>query len=343
MEDLTPRQQAILGLVIREYIATAAPVGSKAIVKAYGLDVSSATVRNEMACLEEFGYLTHPHTSAGRVPTDKGYRYFVERLLGETELPLAERRMIRHQFHQVHPEMDQWLKLSASVLAQSAQSVAWITAPLATRSLFKHMELISVRDTLALVVLVLQGGTVKQRALAVARPQSQDELSRMAAYLNEQFADLTADGIVAQLAHLTPLEAQVGELVAEMMGRSDERARSEVYRDGLINILRQPEFAEGQSARQVFGLLQEGSFLEVFLADVPRPAAGGVQIIIGGEGLWEELNDCSLVLSRYGVVSQATGDLGVLGPRRMPYGRAISAVRYVSNLMSELMHELYGN
>ncbi len=343
MQDLTARQQTILGLVIREYVATATPVSSKVIVEAYGLGISSATVRNEMAHLEELGYLTHPHTSAGRVPTDRGYRYFVERLLGETELPPAERRMIRHQFHQVGPEMDQWLKLSASVLAQTAQSVAWITAPAPTaQRAFKHLELISIRDALALVVLVLRGGTVKQRALTLPRPLSQEELSRLATHLNERFDGLTADGVMAQLVRLSPLEAQVGELVAEMMGSSDEPARSEVYRDGLINILQQPEFAEGQSARQVFGLLEGSSFLEIILADVLTPAAGGVQVVIGGEGPWEELRDCSLVLSRYGVVSRATGDLGVLGPRRMPYGRAISAVRYVANLMSELIHELYG-
>ncbi|MGA9351940.1 MAG: heat-inducible transcriptional repressor HrcA [Anaerolineae bacterium] len=342
MEDLTARQQAILGLVVREYTDTATPVSSKSIVEAYGLGISSATVRNEMARLEESGYLTHPHTSAGRIPTDTGYRYFVERLLGETELPLAERRMIRHQFHQVRPEMDQCLKLSASVLAQAAHSVSWITAPSASQCLFKHLELISIRDSLALVVLVLQGGTVKQRTLALARTLSQEELSQMATHLNDLFGGLTADGVTAQIARLTPLEAQVGELVVEMMGRLDGRARSEIYRDGLINILQQPEFAEGQSARQVFGLLEESSFLEAILADVLAAAVGGVQVIIGGEGPWEELSDCSLVLSRYGVSSHATGDLGVLGPRRMPYGRAISAVRYVSNLMSELIHELYG-
>ncbi|MBM4464201.1 MAG: heat-inducible transcription repressor HrcA [Chloroflexi bacterium] len=343
MRDLTARQQAILGLVIREYIATATPVSSKVIVEAYGLGISSATVRNEMARLEELGYLTHPHTSAGRVPTDQGYRYFVERLLGETELPLAERRMIRHQFHQARPEMDQWLKLSASVLAQAAQSAAWITAPSAiTQCLFKHLELISIRDSLALAVLVLQGGTVKQRVLTLTRPLSQEELSRMATHLNEHFDGLTADEVTAQLMRLSALEAQVGELVAEIMGRSGEPARSEVYRNGLINILQQPEFAEGQSARQVFELLEESSFLETILVDVLAPAAGGVQVIIGGEGPWEELSDCSLVLSRYGVRRHATGNLGVLGPRRMPYGRAISAVRYVANLMSELIHELYG-
>ena len=164
----------------------------------------------------------------------------------------------------------------------------------------------------------------------------------MATHLNEHFAGLTADEVMAQLVRLAPLEAQVGELVAEMMGLSDERARSEVYRNGLINILQQPEFAEGQIARQVFGLFEESRFLEIVLADVLAPAAGGVQVIIGGEGPWEELSDCSLVLSRYGVNSQATGDLGVLGPRRMPYRRASSVVRYVSSLMSELIHELYG-
>ncbi len=342
MGDLTVRQQAILALVVRQYISTATPISSKSIVEAYGLGVSSATVRNEMARLEEAGYLTHPHTSAGRVPTDKGYRYFVECLLGETELPLAECRMIRHQFHQVRPEMDQWLKLSASVLAQTAQSMAWITAPSAPQCLFKHLELISIRDALVLVVLVLQGGMVKQQMLTLAGSLSQEELSRMTTHLNDLFGGLTADEVMAQLGHLTPLEAQVGELVVEMMGRLDERARNEIYRDGLINVLQQPEFAKGQSARQVFEFLGESSFLEAILADVLAPAVGGVQVIIGGEGLWEELSDCSLVLSRYGVSSYATGDLGVLGPRRMSYGRAISAVRYVANLMSELIHELYG-
>ena len=342
MGDLTARQQDILGLVVRQHISTATPISSKAIVEAYGLGISSATVRSEMARLEELGYLTHPHTSAGRVPTDKGYRYFVERLLGETELSLAERRMIRHQFHQLRPEMGQWLRLSASVLAQAARNMAWVTAPSARQCLFRHLELISIHDALILAVLVLQGGMVGQRMLTLAQTLSQDELGRMANHLNELFTGLTAEGIMAQLGGLSPLEAQVGELVTEMMQRLDGRARSEIYRDGLINILEQPEFAEGQSARQVFGLLEESNFLEAILSDVPASAVGGVQVIIGGEGPWKELSDCSLVLSRYGVISGATGDLGVLGPRRMSYGRAISAVRYVANLMSELIHELYG-
>ena len=343
MGDLTARQQAILGLVVRQYISTATPVSSKAIVEAYGLGISSATVRNEMARLERLGYLTHPHTSAGRVPTDKGYRYFVERLLGETGLPPAERRMIRHQFHQVRPEMEQWLKLSASVLAQAVHNVAWITAPSPPQCLFKHLELISIRDTLTLVVLILQGGRVRQRMLSWTRTLTQEELSRMASRLNELFEGLTAGGVKTQFAHLTLPEIQVAELVVEMMEQLDRSARREIYRDGLTNILQQPEFAESQNARQVFELLEESDFLERILAGALALATEGVQVIIGGEGGWEELSECSLVLARYGVSNRATGELGVLGPRRMPYGRAISAVRYVANLMSELIQELYGH
>ncbi len=342
MGDLTPRQQAILGLVVRQYISTATPVSSRAIVEAYGLSISSATVRNEMAHLEKLGYLTHPHTSAGRVPTDKGYRYFVERLLGETELPPAERRTIRHQFYQARPEMEQWLKLSASVLAQTVRNVAWITAPCPPQCLFKHLELISIHDTLALVVLILEGGRVRQRLLAWTQTLTQEELSRIANRFNEIFAGLTAEGVRAQLARLTLLESQVAELVAEMMEQLDRSARRDIYRDGLTNILQQPEFAESRSARQVFELLEESSFLERILAGALAQVTDGVQVIIGGEGHWQELSNCSLVLARYGVSSRATGELGVLGPKRMPYGRAISAVRYVANLMSELIQELYG-
>jgi heat-inducible transcriptional repressor len=142
---LTARQEMILELIIREFVATAEPVGSKRLVEVYGLDVSPATVRNEMKRLEQLGYLTHPHTSAGRVPTHHGYRYFVQHLLSETNLPTTVRRTIRHQFFQVQAEMDQWMQLSASVLARTARSAAITTAPRADHTHFKHLELISLQ------------------------------------------------------------------------------------------------------------------------------------------------------------------------------------------------------
>ncbi|MGQ9502836.1 MAG: HrcA family transcriptional regulator, partial [Anaerolineae bacterium] len=154
-DEMTPRCQTILRLVISEYIRTATPVGSKAIRELYHLDVSPATIRNEMAWLEERGYLTHPHTSAGRVPTEKGYRYFVEKLMGESDLPTAERRTISHQFHQTQLDMEQWMRLAAAVLAHRARGAALVTSPRSAPSSLKHVELISIRDTLALLILVL--------------------------------------------------------------------------------------------------------------------------------------------------------------------------------------------
>ena len=151
MNEMTPRRQAVLGLVIRSYIERGLPVGSKSFVVNYGLDISPATIRNEMAALEEMGFLTHPHTSAGRTPTEMGYRYFVEYLLGETELSQPEQLMIRHQFHQARLELDQWVRLAVAVLAHTTHKPALATPPRSRESLFKHLELINVRDTLVLL------------------------------------------------------------------------------------------------------------------------------------------------------------------------------------------------
>ena len=147
MSELTPRQQLILGLVIREYISAVQPVGSKTI-EGYGLGVSSATIRNEMVILEEHGYLLQPHTSAGRVPTEQGYRYFVERLMRESQVPLNEQRTIRHQFHQVGVDLEQWMRLAASVLARSAQSAAVVTSLKTETCRLRHVEMISIRETI---------------------------------------------------------------------------------------------------------------------------------------------------------------------------------------------------
>ncbi len=340
MEELTERRQAILAMVVREYIDSARSVGSKTIVERYNLGISSATMRNEMAYLEERGYLTHFHTSAGRVPTEKGYRYFVERLMQEAELPLVEQRMIRHQFHQLHLELDQWMRLAAAVLAHTARSAALVTAPRASRCCFKHLELISIRGPMVLLILILQGGTVKEQMLTLAQPLSQDDLSRTSNWLNELFGGLDTGQITAQLPRLSLFESQFAELVVELMERTDEGRGSDIYRDGLINILRQPEFTEVGNVRQLIRVLERRGFLEQVLAEA-LPVSG-VQVIIGGEGRWDELSEYSIVLAPYGVVGRAIGTVGVLGPMRMPYRRAISTVRYVADLLSDLVHELYG-
>jgi heat-inducible transcriptional repressor len=341
MDELTPRQRTILGLVVREYVETTSPVSSRALVENYGLDVSTATVRNELAQLEELGYLSHPHTSAGRIPTHKGYRRFVTQLLGGVELPLQERRTIAHQFYQMRQDFEQWMPLAASVLARTARGAALVTAPQAMESRYKHLQLISTQGQTVLLVLVLLGGAVKQQMLTLAEPLNQEALNETSDQLNQLCSGLAASEIQARVDKLPPLEADIANLVVDILYRTDAQTAGTVYRDGLGELLQQPEFSGGEQAQGLVRVMEERSFLEAVLADALSPEVGNVRVLIGGEGRWNELRACSLVLARYGVTGSITGALGVVGPTRMFYGRAISAVRFVAGLLSDLVYDMY--
>ncbi|MGD2104713.1 MAG: heat-inducible transcriptional repressor HrcA, partial [Anaerolineae bacterium] len=304
-----------------------------------------ATVRNELAYLEETGHLTHPHTSAGRVPTHEGYRYFVERLLGEVELPLRERLTIVHQFHQARHNMEQWMPLAASALARTARGAAVVTAPQSEKARYKHVQLISTQGVGVLLVLVLEGGMVKQRMLTLAEPMTQRELAQASDRLNQLCAGLTASEIEEYLEdqreELPDFEADVAQLVSEIVHRIDARSAGPIYSDGLSEVLRQPEFSEGEKAQEIVRVMEERSFLRTVMQEALSSDVGNVRVLVGGEGHWDQLRACSLVLARYGVSDFSTGALGILGPTRMLYGRAISAVRLVAELLSELVHETY--
>jgi len=337
--ELNDRQRAVLGLVVKQYIETAQPVGSKAVVDQYGLGVSPATIRNEMALLEELGYLTHPHTSAGRVPTEAGYRFFVEHLMGEARLPAEEELMIRHQFHQSGFDLDQWARLAAAVLAHVARGAALVTTLHGRRVRCKRVQLISIHGAMALLVLVLQEGIVGQRILALAQPESDETLTRLSNRFSDQWAGLTAAEIAAKPLALEAQESEIRCCVIEIMEQTDQEAGGEVYRHGLSHVLEAPEFADTRAGRQVVRILEEHQLWNELSREVE--GAGAVHVIIGGEGRWEDLSDVSVVLSRYGWNDRMTGLLGVLGPMRMRYGRAISAVRYVSDLLSEMVRNVY--
>jgi heat-inducible transcriptional repressor len=343
--QLTARQETILGLTVREYVRSASPVSSRALVDRYGLPVSSATVRNELAYLEETGHLTHPHTSAGRVPTHEGYRYFVERLLGEVELPLRERLTIVHQFHQARHNLEQWMPLAASTLAQAARGAAVVTAPQSDEARYKHLQLISTRGVGVLLVMVLQSGMVKQRMLTLAEPLTQRELAEASERLNQLCAGSTAREIERDLdgeqSGLSDFEMDVARIVSELMQRVNARAAGPIYSDGLSEMLQQPEFSEGEKAQQIVRVMEERSFLRTVMHEALSPDIGNVRVLVGGEGEWDQLRACSLVLARYGVSDFSTGALGVVGPTRMLYGRAISAVRFVAEVLSELVEETY--
>lgn len=345
---LSERRQQILGMVVREHVASAQPVGSKNLAEGHQLGVSPATIRNDLAALEKAGLLTHPHTSAGRVPTEKGYRYFVRHLVTDPHLPTSEQLTIRHQFHQAPQEMDQWLRLSTAVLARASHGAAVATGPRAVYSHFKHLELIAIRDATVLMVLVLQDGTVKQQLLNLAATATQNELSRLSNELNDHLAGASMERVTELAAgvtedgapRLSALAQEVALLVAEQMVRVDGQGSNPVYRDGLAQVLAAPEFAEGDNVRRIVQVFEQRAILEEVLNECR--AISDVQVYIAGEGRFSELADISLVVSPYGVQDHATGVLGVIGPLRMAYGRNMGAVRYVSALMSEMVREIYG-
>jgi heat-inducible transcriptional repressor len=344
MIELSDRQKMLLMLVVRDYIETAQPVGSQRLVNYYHLEMSSATIRNEMAALTELGYLRQPHTSAGRVPSEEGYRYFVGHMLHQAELPETVQHTISHQFHQSRPEVEQWMTLAASVLAHQSQAVSLITAPHAEQAHFKHVEMISTQGRQVLMVVVMVGGEVSQQILTLAEPVSQERLSSTATRLNQALQGRTLDEIGSMPPRQDALEVDLVTLIVQEMRRSAERVSGDLYYDGLTNVLAEPEFNTSDEARRTLRLFDERSTLQDLLSQTVRKGGvGGVQVLIGGEGIWQELRQCSMVLARYGVSGQVTGMLGVLGPMRMSYSKTIPTVRFVAALLSQLVTDTFAS
>lgn len=340
MSDLTERQKTLLMLVVRDYIETAQPVGSQHLVERFCLGMSSATVRNEMAALTEMGYLRQPHTSAGRVPTEDGYRLFVGELMHQFELPPAVQHTISHQFFQARHDVEQWMRLAASILAHQSQSISLITAPHAEKARYKHLELISTQGRQVLMVMVLAGGEISQQILTLSEPVTQERLSQVANMLNRLCVGRSAEEIRSQPLPAEALEKDILAIVLQDMRTADERVAGELYVDGLTNVLTEPEFTAADDARKALRLLEERSTLQELLSrTVMSSNVGGLQVLIGSEGGWEELRQYSMVLARYGVPGLATGTLGVLGPMRMPYARTIPTVRFMADLLSDLITE----
>lgn len=338
MIELTSRQKIILSLIVHEHTRTAQPVASKTLIEDFGLQISSATVRNEMNTLTELGLIRQPHTSAGRVPTEEGYRFFVSNLVQQTALPTATRNTISHQFYQSRRGLDHWLPLAASVLANQSQAVSLVTAPHSDRVAFKHIELISIRGSQVLMVLVLLGGEIRQQILALDEVYSQESLSRTANYFNQEFEAKLLHQIEVLEANADSLVQQIFVSIIDQMQLSEKLVTGELFLDGLSNVLSTPEFAATSQERSPLRLLEERPMLnDLFSRTVLTEDIGGVQVLIGGEGTWQELRDCSVILTRYGIQDQLSGMLGILGPMRMPYGQAISAVRFVADLLSDLV------
>jgi len=335
---LAPRSATILKAIIGQYIAKAAPVPSQSLLAEKGLGVSSATIRNEMMRLEQEGYIIRPHTSAGSVPSEKGYRYYVE-TLRDPELPVEEQRLINHLFHQVELDLQEWLNLAAALLSQMVQSVAVITMPKPADCRFKYLELVSLQETVALSILVLHGAHVRQQLINFGHPVTQAELAAVAQSLRGHCADRNRAQIKALSLALTPLEQTVYDAVLKSMEMEDGRESEEPYLDGLHFLLEQPEFVNSRRVMGLMELVEHGGLLQNIIP--PGLTGQGVHVIIGKENKAAVVHDLSVVVSRYGIPEEAEGTIGIVGPMRLPYARAISAVDYMAWVLGQLVAELY--
>lgn len=331
---LPERRETILRIIVNGYITDAAPVASKTIVDKYGLEVSSATIRNDMKYLEQEGYITRPHSSAGSIPTDKAYRCYVESLSGDIKLPSDEQSLIYQLFQEAKEEWEQWLKLAAVLLARAVHNMAVVTSPVAGEHRLKHLEIVSLQDFLALLVLVLYEARVSQRVLSFGVRVTQDELTKLSNKLNAVYSGMTGKQILASKnkVGLSEEENRLTETIIDAIFAEDKAEYGRPYLEGLRFMLSQPEFAKSPRILNVMEVLEGEDWLKHIICQELNE--GRVTVIIGKENSDVTLQELSLIISQYGVPGRVSGIVGVLGPKRMDYARTISSLNCFSTLLS---------
>ena len=334
---LTDRRSALLNLIVEEYVDTALPVGSQYIVKKHQMQVSPATVRIEMARLEEEGFISQPHTSAGRVPSDKGYRYYVESLMSEEAIPWQERETIRHQFHQAERAMEQWFQLAAAVLAHSVSNFAVVTSPRSKETRLRHVQLVPLHELSALCVVVLNEARIRQQVLTFREPVDSASLAVAAGRINERYHGLTQDDLERLPEPASDLETQVVAAVTQLMDQ-ESVALGDVFRDGVREVLSQPEFARSERMLDIIDVLEQRTLPTAI--PIRQIGNDGISVVIGTENSHESLQECSVVVARYGTDGGPSGVVAVLGPTRMRYSRTIPTVRYLAAVLSELIQQI---
>ena len=338
---LSERRARILAFIVDDYIDSATPIGSQALVERHALGLSSATVRNEMAALEEQGFITHPHTSAGRIPSHPGYRYYVSSLMQERDLSRQEQISILHQFHQSARSLEEWVGLAASVLANSLHTVSLVTQPRINEARFKQLQLVELSENRALLVVVTSDTAVHQQQLEFPLHVNQEQLTRLAGRLNGEFGGRHASEIPIRDATepLSQVESIVVAAVVELLLRESREAVEEPVVEGVRELLRQPEFDGSDRILDTLEAVDESRLRGA----IPSAAIddADVAIVIGDENRDGPYQDMSFVLARYGQPGGAGGVVGVLGPTRMPYNDAVAHVRYVGDVLTELMRKFY--
>jgi len=337
--QLDERKTKILQAIIRNYLETGEPVGSRTISKYTDLNLSSATIRNEMADLEEMGYILQPHTSAGRIPSDKGYRFYVDAMMAEKEREVVE---MKEMLVERQDKMETLLKQVAKLLAQNTQYATMISAPQMHRNKVKFIQLSRVDDNQILAVIVVEGNVIKNKILAVDGGLSDETLLKLNILLNSNLNGLSLDEI--NLGMIAALKAQAGihsDIVSEVIDAVAEAIRAdedlEIYTSGANNIFRYPELADHSKASELINTFEEKQQLHELVVDtLADEKSTGIQVYIGDETPVQSMKDCSVVTATYELGDGMRGTIGIIGPKRMDYDKVVGTLRTLQSQLDEL-------
>jgi heat-inducible transcriptional repressor len=338
------RNREILHWVIATFIITGRPVGSRRIARHSSEQLSPATVRNIMADLEEMGYLQQPHASAGRVPTDKAYRFYVDYLLKRRDLSLRDRSLIDRDLR-LDDNTEHLMARASQVLSRVSKNVGIVVSPPISRVSLKHIHFIMLTDNRILVILVSRSGIVQNRIIQYGENISQTELDQAARYIVDNFRDRTLHEIRTQILNMIQKEQalydkfmqRVITLSTQAFSDTEGELESEVYLDGASNLIKTPEFSDINRMKLLFETIEQKSRLAGLISRCIDGDVQEVRITIGAENALPGIEDCTLITSRYAVDEKTHGSLGILGPTRMEYARAISLVDYVARLFGRVL------
>ncbi len=334
---LSERKLKILHAIIQNYLETGEPVGSRTISKYTDLNLSSATIRNEMSDLEELGYIVQPHTSAGRIPSDKGYRFYVDQIMQEKEEEVTE---IKDLMLKRVDRVELLLKQMARILAQNTNYAALISAPQYHRNKLKFIQLSKVDDGKLLVVIVVEGNMIKNTMIPISQQLSDEGLLNLNILLNNALNGLTIEEI--NLDVISRLKEQAGihsEVVDRVLNEVAEAIRADdddlqIYTSGATNIFKYPELSDGEMASRLIGTLEQKELLQELVDDVnSSESSSGIQVYIGEEAPVQTMRDCSIVTANYELGEGLRGTIGIIGPKRMDYEKVLNTLR---NLMTQL-------
>lgn len=340
---LEPRQEKILLAVIREYIQTAEPVGSASLLQKYNLGCSAATIRNEMVRLEDMGYLTQPHTSAGRVPVGKAYRYHVNRLLEKRIAPPPEAPDITREFEDADRELEALLDHTRRRLSQLTRYTSLVVGPRLGRSLFKYLQLIKAAPRQVILVMMTHAGTVAHRVIELSVDVEIGDLERITTMLNERLRGKSLDAIDFTFLQSLPqpAEPEILRRVSQVTQELSHEYENRLYFEGASNLLNQPEFRDTQKARGLLEVLEQERLLaEILDKSLPRE---GVAVVIGGEHMLSQMRECTMVMATYSVEGVSVGSIGVIGPMRLRYDRVISIVKYMADAFGHRLSRVSSN